>query len=263
LAARSGHSVSITSRISSLIVRRTISTAEFTNLARCAPAPHPNLTYRGKLSFDIFRIDGALTSSQVLGGDHWGPSGSGSNVFEGAVVRTGRWIECWLRTIHSQELDTFGVAVERALSAAGGGRSKLYPTTTNAQGCYPGRPRARQPGPVPRSAKDGRLASGGSEKVLRVACRIPLQRPLQHFSTVATDSSSVGPSDVFRTSTSRLSASGAHDTLYRERLRILVVASRMNARKNLEGTCPETVSVNSMFSGAPEPRDFEAFPPSR
>jgi hypothetical protein len=30
---------------------------------------------------------------------------------KGAVVRTGRRIECWLRTIHSQDLDTFGVAV--------------------------------------------------------------------------------------------------------------------------------------------------------
>ncbi len=62
-------------------------------------------------AFDIFRVDGAQTSSQVFGGDHWGPAGSGNNVFEGAVVRTGRRIECWLRTIHSQDLDTFGVAV--------------------------------------------------------------------------------------------------------------------------------------------------------
>lgn len=54
---------------------------------------------------------GALTSSQVSGGEHWGSPGSGNNVFEGAVVRTGRRIECWLRTIHSQDLDTFGVAV--------------------------------------------------------------------------------------------------------------------------------------------------------
>jgi hypothetical protein len=40
----------------------------------------------------------------------------------------------------------------------------------------------------------------------------------------------------------------------------LGVASRMNAWKNLEETCPATVSVNSTFSGAPEPRDFGTFP---
>jgi hypothetical protein len=62
-------------------------------------------------AFDIFRVDGALTQSRISGGDHWGPSGSSSNVFEGALVRAGRRIEYWLRTIHSQDLDTFGVGV--------------------------------------------------------------------------------------------------------------------------------------------------------
>ena len=62
-------------------------------------------------AFDIFTIDGIRTVPQVSGGEHWGPAGSGSNVFEGAVVGTGRRIDFWLRTIHSQDLDTFGVGV--------------------------------------------------------------------------------------------------------------------------------------------------------
>jgi hypothetical protein len=39
---------------------------------------------------------------------------------------------------------------------------------------------------------------------------------------------------------------------------VQVVASRMNARKNLEGICPATVIINSMFSGAPEHLGVEA-----
>jgi hypothetical protein len=35
-------------------------------------------------AFDIFIVDGNLTSSRVTGGEHWGPQGSGSNVFDGA-----------------------------------------------------------------------------------------------------------------------------------------------------------------------------------
>jgi hypothetical protein len=60
-------------------------------------------------AFDIFTIDGVRTPAVVTGGAHWGPPGSGSNVFQGAVVGTGRRINMWLRTIHSQDLDTFGV----------------------------------------------------------------------------------------------------------------------------------------------------------
>lgn len=66
-------------------------------------------------AFDIFTIDGSLTSSRVHGGEHWGPSGSGNNVFDGAVVGFGRRINFWLRSIHSADLDTFGVGIVLAL----------------------------------------------------------------------------------------------------------------------------------------------------
>lgn len=66
-------------------------------------------------AFDIFTVDGALTSPRVNGGDHWGPPGSGSNVFEGALAGFGRFVNIWLRTLHSDDLDTFGVGIVLAL----------------------------------------------------------------------------------------------------------------------------------------------------
>ena len=62
-------------------------------------------------AFDIFTVDGNLTAGRVSGGDHWGPPGSGGNVFDGAVRGFGQRINFWLRTIHSADLDTFGVGV--------------------------------------------------------------------------------------------------------------------------------------------------------
>jgi hypothetical protein len=47
---------------------------------------------------------------------------------------------------------------------------------------------------------------------------------------------------------------------HREWFRNPVVASRMNARKNLEGSHPATDRINSMFSGAPEHWDLGASP---
>jgi len=62
-------------------------------------------------AFDIFSIDSVRTAARVNGGDHWGPPGSGSNVFEGSVRGFGRFVNMWLRTIHSDDLDTFGVGI--------------------------------------------------------------------------------------------------------------------------------------------------------
>ena len=62
-------------------------------------------------AFDIFTIDGNLTNSRVHGGEHWGSAGSGNNVFDGAVVGFGRRINFWLRSIHSADLDAFGVGI--------------------------------------------------------------------------------------------------------------------------------------------------------
>ena len=55
--------------------------------------------------------DGNLRTGRVFGGDHWGPLGSGGNVFDGAVRGFGRRVNFWLRTIHSADLDTFGQGV--------------------------------------------------------------------------------------------------------------------------------------------------------
>ena len=66
-------------------------------------------------AFDIFTVDGNLTSSRVHGGEHWGPSGSGNNVFDGAVTGFGRRVTFFLRSIHTSDLDSFGVCVVLAL----------------------------------------------------------------------------------------------------------------------------------------------------
>ena len=60
-------------------------------------------------AFDIYTIDGVKTPTTVFGGAHWGPLGSGSNVYQGAWVGYGRYINMWVRSIHTADLDTFGV----------------------------------------------------------------------------------------------------------------------------------------------------------
>jgi hypothetical protein len=60
-------------------------------------------------AFDIYTINGSKTPTAVYGGDHWGPLGSGSNVYQGAWVGYGRYINMWLRSIHTADLDTYGV----------------------------------------------------------------------------------------------------------------------------------------------------------
>jgi hypothetical protein len=67
------------------------------------------------VALDIFTVDGALTSSQVSGGDHWGTAGSSANVFDGAVAGFGQRISFFLRSIHSDDLDSFGVGIVLAL----------------------------------------------------------------------------------------------------------------------------------------------------
>ncbi len=62
-------------------------------------------------AFDVFTVDGVKTASRVHGGAHWGPSGSGDNVYEGAVRGVGRFVNIWLRSIHAEDLDTFGVGI--------------------------------------------------------------------------------------------------------------------------------------------------------
>ena len=62
-------------------------------------------------AFDIFTIDGVKTTSRVSGGDHWGAPNSGGNVYEPAVTGSGRFVNFWLRSIHSDDLDTFGVGI--------------------------------------------------------------------------------------------------------------------------------------------------------
>src|SRR5215211_2121317 len=49
------------------------------------------------IAADIFLIDGSRPPVRVFDGDHWGPLGSGSNVFPGAVFAFGQRITFFLR----------------------------------------------------------------------------------------------------------------------------------------------------------------------
>ena len=40
-------------------------------------------------AFDIFIVDGTLTASRGTGGEHWGPPGSGNNVFDAPCAVSG------------------------------------------------------------------------------------------------------------------------------------------------------------------------------
>lgn len=62
------------------------------------------------IAADIFLVDGSLTASRVSGGAHFGPSGSGSNVFQGAVFAVGRRITFYLR-IFGPDVAAAGEAV--------------------------------------------------------------------------------------------------------------------------------------------------------
>jgi hypothetical protein len=46
---------------------------------------------------DIFLVDGVRTAGRASGGDHFGPPGSGDNLFAGAVTGRGRNILFFLR----------------------------------------------------------------------------------------------------------------------------------------------------------------------
>lgn len=63
------------------------------------------------VAFDIYKIDGVKTGYRVYGGDHWGEARRAENVYDGAYVGYGQRIEFWLRSIHHQDLDAFGVGV--------------------------------------------------------------------------------------------------------------------------------------------------------
>jgi hypothetical protein len=60
---------------------------------------------------DIFTVDGVQLSPRVSGGDHWGPEGSGGNVFPGAFVGFGRRINIWLRVFHIEDIEAYGEAI--------------------------------------------------------------------------------------------------------------------------------------------------------
>ncbi len=64
---------------------------------------------------EVFQVDGAETWKAVYGGDHWGASGASENVHQGAYVGYGRQITFRIRSLHSDDLDSYGMGVVIAL----------------------------------------------------------------------------------------------------------------------------------------------------
>jgi hypothetical protein len=64
---------------------------------------------------EVFQVDGAETWKAVTGGAHWGAPGASSNVHQGAYVGYGQRITFRLRSIHSDDLDSYGMGVVVAL----------------------------------------------------------------------------------------------------------------------------------------------------
>lgn len=58
---------------------------------------------------EVYQVDGVETWKAVFGGDHWGAAGASSNVHQGAYVGTGRIVTFRLRSMHADDLDTYGM----------------------------------------------------------------------------------------------------------------------------------------------------------
>ena len=60
---------------------------------------------------DIFTVDGVRTATRVFAGDHFGPLGSSSNVFAGAVGGSGTRMSFFLRAFNPSDLAASGEAI--------------------------------------------------------------------------------------------------------------------------------------------------------
>jgi hypothetical protein len=64
---------------------------------------------------EVFQVDGTETWKAVHGGAHWGPPGATANVHQGAYVGYGRRVTFRIRSIHSDDLDSYGMGIVLAL----------------------------------------------------------------------------------------------------------------------------------------------------
>jgi hypothetical protein len=60
---------------------------------------------------EVFQVDGAETWKAAWGGDHLGPAGASSNLHQGAYVGYGRRITFRIRSMHTDDLDSYGMGV--------------------------------------------------------------------------------------------------------------------------------------------------------
>lgn len=60
---------------------------------------------------EVFQVDGSETWKAVSGGAHWGAPGNSANVHQGAYVGFGRRITFRIRSLHHDDLDSYGMGV--------------------------------------------------------------------------------------------------------------------------------------------------------
>lgn len=60
---------------------------------------------------EVFQVDGVETWKAVSGGDHWGDPGKSTNVHQGAFVGFGSSVTFRIRSLHTDDLDSYGVGV--------------------------------------------------------------------------------------------------------------------------------------------------------
>jgi hypothetical protein len=62
-------------------------------------------------AIDIPYVDGVRTNDRLSGGGHWGIEGAYSNLYQGALVSTGRTVTFRLRAFHAEDLACFGYGI--------------------------------------------------------------------------------------------------------------------------------------------------------
>jgi hypothetical protein len=67
------------------------------------------------VAVEVFQVDGFPTWRAVTGGEHWGVPGHSFNVHQGAYVGYGRSVTFRIRSIHSEDLDSYGMGIVLAL----------------------------------------------------------------------------------------------------------------------------------------------------
>ena len=84
--------------------RRVLAWGQMTMLDSLADANRDNAW-----AIEVFDVDGDRPGGFIFGGDHWGSSEAPCNVYSGAYVGRARRVTFRASSIHTADLDAFGV----------------------------------------------------------------------------------------------------------------------------------------------------------